>query len=116
MRLTSDFVVSALIRQAGTEGVPAVLRRRGASEAGTIFVKVDRLDGSADLYGPAPQSMISEEDGERLFLRLLAGVSPLEVEEKMAKEIRFDPDLWLVEIDARDGRSFVRIARDDAEG
>ncbi|GGK36331.1 DUF1491 family protein [Salinarimonas ramus] len=113
MRLTSDFVVSALIRQAGVALVPAMLRRRGAAEAGAIFVKVDRLDGTADLYGPAPQSLVDEEaTGERLFSPLLEGATPLDVEERMIKEIRFDPDLWLVEIEDREGRPFVPLARD----
>jgi hypothetical protein len=113
VRLTSEFVVSALIRQAGVENVPAVLRRRGAAEAGAIFVKVDRLDGTADLYGPAPQALVDEEAaGERRFTRAMTAASPLAVEERMAKEIRFDPDLWLVEIDDREGRPFVPLARE----
>lgn len=113
MRLTSEFVVSALIRQAGVENVPAVLRRRGAAEAGAIFVKVDRLDGTADLYGPAPQSLVDEEAaGERRFAPVKKGASPIEIEERMHKELRFDPDLWLVEIDDRAGRPFVPLARE----
>ncbi|MGJ3262198.1 MAG: DUF1491 family protein [Salinarimonas sp.] len=113
MRLTSDFVVSALIRQAGIETVPAMLRRRGAAEAGAIFVVVDRLDGTADLYGPAPQSLVDEaETGERRFVPLLERAPPLDVEERMRKEMRFDPDLWLVEIEDRQGRPFVPLARD----
>lgn len=110
MRLTSEFVVSALIRRAGIDAVPAVLRRRGAAEAGAIFVKLDRLDGTADLYGPAPQSLVPEEDtGERLFTAVLSGVPPLEVEERMVREIRFDPDLWLVEIEDRAGRHYLAL-------
>jgi hypothetical protein len=113
VRLTSDFVVSALIRQAGIETVPAVLRRRGAAEAGAIFVKVDRLDGTADLYGPAPQALVDEEaSGERRFAPIMTGVTPLAVEERMAKEMRFDPDLWLVEIEDRQGRPFVPLAQE----
>ena len=56
MRLRSDIFVAALIRRAETQGAVAMLRRRGAAEAGAIFVKVDRLDGAAALYGPAAQS------------------------------------------------------------
>ncbi|RDJ23546.1 DUF1491 family protein, partial [Bosea caraganae] len=40
--LTSDFWVSAYLRQAALDGLVAVLRRRGAHEAGAIFVKLDR--------------------------------------------------------------------------
>ncbi|MDP4021766.1 DUF1491 family protein [Methylobacterium sp. NEAU 140] len=110
-RLRSDFWVSAHLRRLGVEGIPAVLRRRGAAEAGAVFVKVDRLDGTADLYGPAPQALIEAEDaGERRFSVLIAGGTPLDAEERLAKEIRFDSDLWIVEIDDRQGRHYLDLA------
>ncbi|MER2268745.1 DUF1491 family protein [Methylobacterium oxalidis] len=110
-RLRSDFFVSAQIRRLDVEGVPAVLRRRGAAEAGAIFVKVDRLDGTADLYGPAPQALFdAETSGERRFAQLLSGAEPLSVEERLAKEARFDDDLWIIEIDDREGRHFLDLA------
>lgn len=91
--------------------IPAVLRRRGSPEAGAIFVKVDRLDGTADLYGPAPQALFDEADsGERRFSILLAQGSPLDAEERLAKEIRFDSDLWIIEIDDREGRHLLELA------
>jgi hypothetical protein len=108
LRLRSDFFASALIRRCGVEDVVAVLRRRGAAEAGAVFVKVDRLDGTADLYGPAPQSLVgAESGGERLFTRLLEAAPSPDVEEKIQRETRFDPDLWLVEIEDRAGRAFI---------
>lgn len=100
-RLTSDFWVSAYLRQAAHDGLDAVLRRRGAREAGAIFVKLDRLDGTAALYGPAPQAL-ADEDGERRF-QLVLDADPLAVEERMERERRFDADLWLVEIENRQG-------------
>ncbi len=100
-RLTSDFWVSAYIRQAAHDGLVAVLRHRGAREAGTIFVKLDRLDGTAALYGPAPQAL-ADDDGDRRFQHLL-DADPLTVEERVERERRFDADLWLVEIENRDG-------------
>ncbi|WP_336485697.1 DUF1491 family protein [Methylobacterium nigriterrae] len=110
-RLRSDFWVSAQIRRLDVEGVPAVLRRRGAAEAGAIFVKVDRLDGTADLYGPAPQALFdAEQSGERRFTAMLTGATPLDVEERLGKEQRFDDDLWIVEIDDRAGRHFLDLA------
>ena len=60
MRLKSALWVAAYLRRCQIEGAAAVLRRRGAEEAGAIFVKVSRLDGTADLYGPAPQSVFDE--------------------------------------------------------
>ena len=52
MRLKSEIFVSALIRLAETQGAIAVLRRRGAQEAGAVFIKLDCLDGKTALYGP----------------------------------------------------------------
>lgn len=110
-RLRSDFWVSAHLRRLGIEGIAAVQRRRGASEAGAIFVKVDRLDGSADLYGPAPQSLVDTDiDGDRRFVALLSEASPADVELRLGKELRFDDDLWIVEIDDRAGRHRLDLA------
>lgn len=109
-RLRSDFFVAALIRRAGSAGAQAVLRRRGAAEAGAIFVKVDRLDGRAGLFGPAAQSEV-EDDGVHRFRRMHADewLSPADVETRIAREAKFDTDLWLVEIEDREGRPFLEL-------
>ena len=101
--------MSAYLRRCSIEGIDAALRKRGAAEAGAIFVKVDHLDGTASLYGPAPQLFLNES-GERLFTAILQGVTPLDVEERMTRELRFDSDLWLVEVDDRAGRHFLDLA------
>jgi hypothetical protein len=108
-RLRSDFWVSAHLRRCAVEGIDAVLRRRGAAEAGAIFLSVDRLDGTADLYGPAPQSELESAEGGRVFAPVLQGRTPLDISERMAREIRFDPDLWWLGIDDRAGRSLLDL-------
>lgn len=107
-RLTSEFWVSAWLRQAAVDGLVAVLRRRGAAEAGAIFVKLDRLDRTAALYGPAPQTLAAD-DGLRRFQMLLDS-DPLEVEDRVERELRFDSDLWLVEIENRAGDPRLDLA------
>ena len=89
-----------------------MLRRRGAAEAGAIWIKVDRLDGRAALYGPAPQSESGERGIERLWLRAHseAWVAPEETERRVVREVAFDPDLWLVEVEDRDGRCWLDLA------
>ena len=109
-RLTSEFWVSAWLRRAALDGLIAVLRRRGAAEAGAIFVKLDRLDGTAALYGPAPQTLAAD-DGVRRF-QLLLDSDPLAVEDRVTRELRFDGDLWLVEIEDRAGDPRLELVRD----
>ncbi|HEY8163874.1 MAG: DUF1491 family protein [Methylocystis sp.] len=112
MRLRSDIFVAALIRRAETQGAVAMLRRRGAAEAGAVFIKLDRLDGRAAVYGPAPQSEEMPEGVDRLFSKahLNEWLEPAEAESRLKREIMFDPDLWIVEIEDRDGRVFVELA------
>lgn len=114
MRLTSDFWVSALLRRVQGEGGFAYLARRGAPEAGAIFIKTSTRFGTCDLYSPAPQTSYDDDsDGERRFLRILHDVEDEAVSEKMAREIRFDPDLWLVELeDVADVAALFPIASD----
>jgi hypothetical protein len=103
VRLRSDIWVAAYLRRCGVEGASAVLRRRGAAEAGAIFVKVDHLNGSATLYGPAPQSVAAETPRgvDRMFARTHAGplISSDEAEARLKRELAFDPDLWIVEVE-----------------
>ncbi len=113
MRVTSDFFVSALVRRTFGEGGFASVTKRGAAEAGAVFVSVDRLDGTFDLYAPAPQSMFSDMPQGRLFEQIFSGVGQQEVTERLQREARMDPDYWLVEIEARDGRVDLPLASDD---
>jgi hypothetical protein len=107
-RLKSEFWVSAYVRRCQLAGAYALIRRRGASEAGAIFIVIDRLDGTNDLYGPALQSEAEAEDVRgRGFERLLEAVDGLSVEERLAKEMRFDPDLWIVVVEDREGRAYL---------
>ena len=91
------------------DGVDIV--HRGAAEAGAIYVKVDRLDGRAALFEPAPQSEVAERGVERQWTRAHKEewVTPDVVEARMAREIKFDPDLWLIEVEDRDGRCWLDL-------
>jgi hypothetical protein len=113
MRLKSAIWVAAYLRRCQSAGIFGAVRRRGAEEAGAVFVKVALLDGNAMLYTPAPQTAYDESRPvERVFSA--ASVQPVPeaiVEERLHKEIRFDPDVWIVEIEDRAGRHFLDLAR-----
>jgi hypothetical protein len=111
MRLKSGIWVSAYLRRCQIEGAFAAVRRRGAEEAGAVFIIINRLDGTATLYGPAPQSAFDEaQPAERMFSAMLGGEAPVpeaDIEARLKREMRFDPDIWIVEIEDRAGRNFL---------
>lgn len=110
MRVKSGLWVAAFVRRCYREGAPAVVMRRGAEEAGAIFVVVDRLDGSSDLYAPAPQAEFSEAaPSDRLFQRVQEGLGADAVRSAIEREVRFDPDVWVVALEDRSGRSFLDL-------
>ncbi len=113
MRLKSAIWVSAYLRRCQTEGVFGAVRRRGAEDAGAVFVKVATLDGQAMLYVPAPQTAYDDERPfERVFVPASqAPQSEADVEARLAKEVRFDPDVWIVETEDRAGRHFLDLAK-----
>ena len=113
MRLKSSIWVAAYLRRCQTEGIFGAVRKRGAEEAGAVFVKVALLDGNAMLYAPAPQTVYDESrPAERLFAPASPQPVPEQsVEERLAKEIRFDPDAWIVETEDRAGRHFLDLAK-----
>ena len=111
MRLRSAIWVAAYVRRCDVEGVFAAVRRRGAEEAGAIFIKINRLDGTGALYGPAPQAVFEEaRPADRMFMVLVGRDKPAadaELEARLVKEIRFDADLWIIEVEDRAGRNFL---------
>jgi hypothetical protein len=113
MRLKSAIWVAAYLRRCQTEGIFGAVRKRGAEEAGAVFVKVTLLDGSAMLYAPAPQTVYDESrPAERMFAAMSPEPVPEQkVEERLAKELRFDPDAWIVETEDRAGRHFLDLAK-----
>jgi hypothetical protein len=114
MRLKSAIWVAAYIRRCQVEGIFAAVRRHGADEAGAIFIKVNRLDGNADLYGPAPQTAFDEaQPADRAFAAALKTqpAPDTDVEAYLVREMRFDPDVWIVEIEDRGGRHLLDLAR-----
>jgi hypothetical protein len=114
MRLKTALWVAAYLRRCQVEGTFAVVRRRGAEEAGAVFVRISRLNGTSDLFGPAPQSTLDTSLGtDRTFTASLPQQPAADeaVEAKLAREMKFDSDLWIVEVEDPAGRNFLDIVR-----
>lgn len=103
MRLRSDIFVSALIRRVFARGDFAAVEVKGVEEAGAVFVRQVFRDGAESLHAPAPQSFFEvEESGMRRFETRLERVEAQAVAEAIARERRFDRDLWVVSVETDD--------------
>ena len=99
MRVTTDFWVSALVKRVFSGGGFAAVVKRGATEAGAVFVIVrDRL-GGAELFGPAPQTSYDTAKPDDRFFTRHALKDEAALDARLEKEKRFDPDIWVVEIE-----------------
>jgi hypothetical protein len=113
MRLKTYIWVAAYLRRCHGAGIFGAIRRRGADEAGAVFVKVALMDGNALLFTPAPQTVYDDaRPVDRMFVPLSPQpVAEASVEDRLAKEIRFDPDAWIIETEDKEGRHFLDLAR-----
>ena len=101
MRITSEFFVAALIRRVFAAGDFAAIERKGAAEAGAIFIRQRLRNGLETVYGPAPQALsdaAAMTDGRQFETRLRASEAQ-EAADLIDREHRFDADLWVVEIE-----------------
>ena len=93
----------ALIRRVEVAGAAAYVVRKGSEEAGAIFIQISRLDGTCTVLNQS-----RGVDGERVWARPLGDVSDIEkAAAYFERQIKYDPDLWIVEIEDREGRTFL---------
>lgn len=93
--------VSALLRRATSQGAFATIVHRGDEDRGDVLVKVTRARGEALLYAPA-----FNPDGPAEFERL-SPEDEASIDGIIARRLRSDRDLWVVEIEDREGRHFL---------
>lgn len=114
MRLRSDLFVSALTRRVFQGGGYAAVEIKGAESAGAIYIRQRFRDGLETLYAPAPQMMFDEDEAdERLFERRFEKVEAGEIDAFIAREGRFDSDLWLVELEVEEIGNLFAVAGSD---
>jgi hypothetical protein len=103
-KLKTEIWVHALIRRCNGSGAMAVVARKGEVSAGMVLLKVNCLDGTFFVL-----SMSRRMDGERIWVRATGAenVDETEADAYIHRQIGFDPDLWVVEIEDREGRHFV---------
>jgi hypothetical protein len=83
-------------------GIPAFVTAKGDATAGAVLVKVARLDGTAQAY----QRSFDLVTDSRIWVVLCDG-DEANVDAAIARQRSFDPDLWVIEAEDRQGRSLL---------
>lgn len=103
MKFSTDIWVAALIRRVELGGGHAVVVRKGDARAGSVLVKVIRRpEGSVRLFAEATRA-----DGETVWMRPSRSGVEADLDAYIERARRIDPDLWVVEVEDRDGRHFL---------
>lgn len=106
-RLRADIWVAAYVRTINMSGGFGVVAHKGAQVGGAIFILQDLLNGSGVLLKPVPMSL-DQDDGERRFMPHNAQPLPMEqLDIIIAREKKFDPDLWLVVVESNKGDFYL---------
>jgi hypothetical protein len=103
-RLKSEFWVKAHVRRCMSAGITATVARLGSPEAGDILIKLNRLDGTFEVFSRATKG-----DGTRVWLRA-TGQTPVDeatADAYIQRQLKLDPDLWLIEIEDKSGRHLL---------
>jgi len=102
-RLKAGIFVRALIRRVQVEGASAFVVRSGAEEAGAVVIRIARMDGTALVLNQARNGQ-----GALVWSRPLGGwTDEARAGQWCERQVKFDPDLWIVEIEDKLGRAFV---------
>ena len=101
-RLTAEFWVKAYLTRLRLADIPAYVIARGDATAGAVLVKQSPLDGTATLF----QRSVDLMTGARTWMVLAEGAEA-DVDAAIARQRGFDPDLWGIEVEDRQGRDLL---------
>ncbi|WP_435311827.1 DUF1491 family protein [Primorskyibacter sedentarius] len=101
-RLTADFWVHAYLARLRLHNIPAFVTAHGDDTAGAVMVKLNTLDGRAQAF----QRSFDLMSGARAWVTLAEGLEA-EVDAAIARQRQFDPDLWVIEVEDREGRHLL---------
>lgn len=102
MRLASGVWVSAYLTRLRLADIPAFVVARGDETAGAVLIKLNTLDGNAKAF----QRSFDMMTGERTWMVLADGIER-DVDMSIAKQRSFDSDLWVIEVEDRQGRTLL---------
>jgi hypothetical protein len=94
VRLTSEFWVQAYLTRLRLNEIPAFVTAKGDA-------KLNTLDGRARAFQRS-----YDAKGNRIWVTLAEGPDA-EVEASLARQRGFDRDIWIVEVEDRNGRHLL---------
>jgi hypothetical protein len=100
-RLTSKFWVDAYLTRLRLNNIPAFVVAKGDHTAGNVMVKLNTLDGRAEAFQRS-----YDASGTRIWVTLSSGADA-EVEASLARQRSFDPDIWIIEVEDKQGRHLL---------
>jgi hypothetical protein len=101
-RLTARFWVDAYRARLRMYDIPVFVVAHGDDTGGAVLVKLSTLDGQAVLFHRSFDLMT----GDRKWVELTSGAER-DVDETITRQRGFDPDLWVIEVEDRQGRHFL---------
>jgi len=100
-RLTAEFWVQAYLNRLRLKGIPAFVTSKGDATAGNVLVKINTLNGQARVFQRSFNA-----DGARIWVILTEGAET-DVDQSLARQRGFDPDLWIIEVEDKQGRHLL---------
>ena len=100
-RLKAGLWVAAYLARLRVLDIPAFVTAHGDDTAGAVLVKLATLDGQARLFQRS-----FDASGQRVWMTLAKGAED-DVDAAVTRQRRFDPDLWVVEVEDRQGRHLL---------
>ena len=101
-RLTARFWVDAYLARLRVYDIPAFVVAHGDDTGGVVLIKLATLDGKAVLFHKSFDLMT----GASVWAELSSGAEA-DVDASIAKQRGFDPDLWVIEVEDRQGRHLL---------
>ena len=101
-RLSTELWVQAHLRRSNAEGLFAAVLRKGDLWGGAVIVKLNLLDGTFKVL-----SQTRDTDGRIAWLAAQQGalLSEADATAYIDRQVKRDPDLWVIEIEDRHGRN-----------
>ena len=100
-RVTTEFWISAYRTRLQLMEIPAFITSKGDATAGAILVKLNTLNGQACVFHRS-----YDADFNRAWVVLFEG-DERDVDQAISNQRGFDPDLWVIEVEDRDGRHLL---------